>query len=296
MNGPTLLPPFSSPRSRGSLKGFTLIELLVVIAIIAILAGLLLPALSRAKDRAQLTRDISNVKQILVSQHMYSTDNNDYMPHPTWGGVDGTANGGPDGWGYAVANRGRIADAPAYIQSCAGAGFNSVQFSNQVKFFRISQLGPYLTTHQVLYCPKDISQMGSGKFKTWFTARWVKLSSYCFNGTIGGYCGPKAGGITSGKTYRTSDFIATDIILWEQNETDGFYFNDLGNNPETPGEIVSQRHAGNEAYTGNVNRGGGAMVGRVGGHAGFIKMGQFMAFVRAGSVRPNEILNGPGYK
>jgi type II secretory pathway pseudopilin PulG len=59
--------------------------LLVVIAIIAILAGMLLPALGRAKDRAQLTLDINNVKQILLSNHMYASDNRDYNAHPTWG-------------------------------------------------------------------------------------------------------------------------------------------------------------------------------------------------------------------
>jgi len=74
------VPPTHPPSARRFLRAFTLIELLVVIAIIAILAAMLLPALAKAKQKAQQASCVSNLRQWGLAVQMYANDNNSGIP------------------------------------------------------------------------------------------------------------------------------------------------------------------------------------------------------------------------
>jgi prepilin-type N-terminal cleavage/methylation domain-containing protein/prepilin-type processing-associated H-X9-DG protein len=113
-------------------RAFTLIELLVVIAIIAILAAMLLPALSKAKARAQGTRCLSNVKQLQLAWQLYADDNGDVIP-PSAGGT-----------------------SPATNQSwCAGYFTDNPTDKTNLTLIKNSLLGPLASSTGIYKCPGD---------------------------------------------------------------------------------------------------------------------------------------------
>jgi len=208
-------------------RAFTLVELLMVITITAIVAALLLSALTGAKKQSAKAADLNNFRQILAAMHIYSSDNKESLPWSNWdyGGAmpDGTARAG---WLYQP-----VSGPPDtnHFNGHAGLLWDALRGGN------------------VLLCPLD--QPDEARYSARndkIESRAQQLSSYIMNGAIAGY---RSGYHSNALPVKISQMLPRDCVYWEGDERDPFNFND---GSSWPYEGISLRHA-NGSVTGTLD-------------------------------------------
>jgi prepilin-type processing-associated H-X9-DG protein/prepilin-type N-terminal cleavage/methylation domain-containing protein len=231
-------------------RGFTLVEVLVAVGIIAILLAVLLPAINKARVKAQTVRCLANERVFMQALLSYANDNDGYMPPPNWdGGIANPVANAPVGWLY---------DPKVVVN---GTGFGLGLPAGDTSNVQTGGLWQYINSLPTYRCPLD-----SG---TWGPTTVQNITSYVMNGAVCDY--------SHGSSEKLRVYKSTAALMWELPSFTGQESGSINDGGNAPSEGISTRH------------GHGSNVAFADGHVEFWTWDQFVSAWQPSTTWPGQL-------